>query len=340
MKFKQIYDKHKTLIIAVIVGVLVFFATSFVFPFFLQNNYETFSADQEISYTREEYISGDAYDSDYEYEPSIASMALFTKESSSYSEEEERKIEKTAYISLEAEKEKYVATKAALDNVAATYGGYYTEKNENKRTYRDNEYSTYTITLKIPQEYFDLAIEDIKGIAERFARLGFNAIAPDLYHGKVTMDRDEARGMAQSLDRNRTMQDIDGAAKWLTEQLFASGSDFGTVGYCMGGGLSLRTASHNANVKACAVYYGGAPDLEDIAGNIRSPVLAFYGSDEEERANQLRDILKKHNKQLELHVYQGAKHGFFNSANMEVHHVAASYDTWPRVIDFFRKNLR
>ncbi len=166
MKFKQIYDKHKTLIIAVIVGVLVFFATSFVFPFFLQNNYETFSADQEISYTREEYISGDAYDSDYEYEPSIASMALFTKESSSYSEEEERKIEKTAYISLEAEKEKYVATKAALDNVATSYGGYYTEKNENKRTYGDNEYSTYTITLKIPQEYFDLAVEDIKGIAE------------------------------------------------------------------------------------------------------------------------------------------------------------------------------
>ena len=45
------------------------------------------------------------------------------------------------------------------------------------------------------------------------------------------------------------------------------------------------------------------------------------------------------NKDFELHIYEGAKHGFFNDTNTPVYQPAAAFDTWPRLIDFFRQHL-
>ena len=179
----------------------------------------------------------------------------------------------------------------------------------------------------------------IKDVTERLARLGFAAIAPDLYHGQVTSEPDEARKMAMAMEYSRAATEIDGAARWLLHQPYAKGPKFGCVGYCMGGGLVLTTAIRNHDVGAAIVYYGGLPNPPEQLQGIEAPVLAFYGDGEAERANQLQQVLTQHNKSIELHIYEGAPHGFFNDSNEGAYNRAAAYDTWPRAVHFFHQYL-
>ena len=96
--------------------------------------------------------------------------------------------------------------------------------------------------------------EHIKDITERLARLGFAALAPDLYHGQITSEPDAARKLAMSLEYDKAAKEIDGAAHWLTQQPFAGGPHFGCIGFCMGGGLALTTAIRNDSVAATVSY--------------------------------------------------------------------------------------
>lgn len=180
----------------------------------------------------------------------------------------------------------------------------------------------------------------IKDVTERFARLGFAVIAPDLYHGQVTSEPDEARKMAMAMEYDQAVKEIDAAATWLLQQPYAQGPNFGCVGYCMGGGLVLTTAIRNHDVGGAVVYYGGLPKFPEQLQEIEAPVLAFYGDDEAERANQLQQVMRQHGKSIELHIYEGARHGFFNDSNEGGYNRVAAYDTWPRVVQFFREHLQ
>ena len=179
----------------------------------------------------------------------------------------------------------------------------------------------------------------IRDVTERFARLGFAAIAPDLYHGQVTSEPDAARKMAMSLEYDRAAKEIDSAADWLLQQPYARGPKFGCIGYCMGGGLVLTTAMRNEGVAAGIVYYGGLPNPPERLQDVRAPILAFYGDGEAERGRQLKQILEQHNRSVQLHIYEGAAHGFFNDTNKGGYDLAAAYDTWPRAIQFLREHL-
>ena len=178
----------------------------------------------------------------------------------------------------------------------------------------------------------------IKDITERFARLGFAAIAPDLYHGRVGSTPDEGRQLVQALDFGKAGTEIDAAAAWLASQTYARGPRFGIVGYCMGGGLALATAIRNSNVGAGVVYYGGLPNPPENLQGVQAPILGFYGDGEAERANQLQQLLTQYQKPVEVHIYEGAGHGFFNDTG-GVYNQTAAYDTWPRAIEFFKRHV-
>ena len=132
--------------------------------------------------------------------------------------------------------------------------------------------------LIVIQEWWGLDAH-IQDITERLARVGFAVFAPDLYHGTVTSEPDEALKLAMSLEYDRAATEIDAAGAWLCRQKYASSTHFGIVGYCMGGGLALTTAIRNPAVQACAVYYGALPKPRELLQGISAPVLAFYGSD-------------------------------------------------------------
>src|SRR5690606_29587438 len=104
------------------------------------------------------------------------------------------------------------------------------------------------------QEWWGLN-DNIKSIADRFAAAGYVALAPDLYHGKLTDEPDEAGKLLMALDIERAERDLRGAVQYLKD---LAGNPVGTVGFCMGGALSLFAACNNGDdVGACVDFYGG-----------------------------------------------------------------------------------
>jgi carboxymethylenebutenolidase len=105
----------------------------------------------------------------------------------------------------------------------------------------------------------------------------------------------------------------------------------------MGGGISLLAACQD-NIDAALVYYGGLPEPLDLLDGVNAPVLAAYGSDEGDRGRELEKALQDRGKQVQLHVYEGANHAFFNDQGQRFD-AAASADVWDKTLAFLRANL-
>ncbi|MBI4201981.1 MAG: dienelactone hydrolase family protein [Chloroflexi bacterium] len=191
------------------------------------------------------------------------------------------------------------------------------------------------------QEWWGLD-DHIKDVARRFAAQGYAVLAPDLYHGQVTTEPSEAMKLTQSMDRDRAMKELKGAVLFLKEQPFSTGK-VGTIGYCMGGGLSLAAACANREVDACVVYYGGSPSPIDQVRNLNGPFLGIYAERDTRITGAvpaLREALAQAGKTFETHVYQGADHAFFNDTRSEIYNPAASQDAWQKTLAFFATNLK
>src|SRR3990172_4276981 len=92
------------------------------------------------------------------------------------------------------------------------------------------------------QEWWGL-VGHIKDVADRLAAEGFAALAPDLYHGQIANEPNEARKLAMALDRRRAVDEILAAASYLRSLEIVQPAKVGVIGWCMGGGLALTTAA-------------------------------------------------------------------------------------------------
>ena len=193
--------------------------------------------------------------------------------------------------------------------------------------------------LIVIQEWWGLN-DDIKGIADRYAGEGFLAFAPDMYHGTLATEPDEARKLAMSMERDLAAREIDAAIAWLKANKGVS--KVGVTGFCMGGGLTLATAIRpSSNADAVHVYYGGGmPGAEQIS-TIKVPVMGSYGAEDRgippEQVNMLRETLTSAGIENDVKIYDGAGHGFFNSGPS--HHEPASQDSWGRSLGWFKRHL-
>ena len=196
--------------------------------------------------------------------------------------------------------------------------------------------------LVVIQEWWGLN-DNIKEIAERFAAEGFLALAPDLYHGEITSAPDDARRLAMQLQLAEAARDMSGAVDYLTSR--AGLDSVGVVGFCMGGGLALALAAHRPKAVAAAVPFYGIPrNADDLDwSGMTAAVQGQYAELDQgippERARALADHLQKLGKEVEIFVYPGAHHGFFNDSNPRVHHPQAAALAWTRALEFLRRRL-
>ncbi len=192
------------------------------------------------------------------------------------------------------------------------------------------------------QEWWGL-VPHIEDVADRFAREGFVALAPDLYHGEAARSPDEAGKLMMALNVGRAEADLRGAIRYLLGHEATAGESVGTIGFCMGGMLSLYAASKNAQVGACVVFYGIHPKVEPDLDALRAPVLGFYAERDKsvppEAARELEAGLRERGKEVETHIYAGTDHAFFNDTRPEVYDAEAAADAWRRTIEFFRERL-
>jgi carboxymethylenebutenolidase len=191
------------------------------------------------------------------------------------------------------------------------------------------------------QEWWGL-VGHIKEVADRFAAEGFVTLAPDLYHGNLASEPDEARKLAMALDRQRAIEEISAAAKFLTEREDVASKQAGVVGWCMGGGLSLSTAAHNGVIGAAVCFYGRPLEADDTA-KLKVPVLGLFGEEDHGiPVSLVQDFEKELDAQgvpHDIHVYAGAQHAFFNEERPQAYNAAAAEDAWKRTLAWFRQHL-
>lgn len=193
------------------------------------------------------------------------------------------------------------------------------------------------------QEWWGL-VPHIKSIADRFAAAGFLALAPDLYHGESTRSPDEAGKLMMALNIAGAERDLAGAVAHLARHAANATGKVGTVGFCMGGALSLYAATRNRDVAAAVVFYGGHPNIQPDLTALQAPVLGLYAERDGfvtvDSVRALERRLEELGKKHEIHVYPGVDHGFFNDTRPEVYDSRASADAWKRTVEFFDKHLR
>jgi len=193
------------------------------------------------------------------------------------------------------------------------------------------------------QEWWGL-VDHIEDVCDRFAANGYVALAPDLYHGKKAKSPDEAGKLMMALRIDEAEKDLSGAIEFLLNHEATTGSKAGIIGFCMGGALSLYAATKNPKVGACVVFYGGHPNVKPDLPNLQAPVLGIYAERDgfvtPQLVHQLEKQLKELGKSVEVHIYPGVDHAFFNDQRPEVYDEKASADAWRRVLEFFAKHLR
>jgi carboxymethylenebutenolidase len=198
------------------------------------------------------------------------------------------------------------------------------------------------LVVVVIQEWWGL-VPHIQDLVERFAREGFLALAPDLYHGKTTTSPDTAGRLLMELDAERAVNEIIEAGDTLLSRKECASKTFGVVGFCMGGALAQYAATKSPRVGAAVSFYGGFKKVSLDWEKLAAPILLFYGGKDQgvpaSQAGPLRETLGRLGKNVETVVYEGAGHAFFNDARPEVHDAAASADAWKKTLDFLRTHL-
>jgi carboxymethylenebutenolidase len=186
--------------------------------------------------------------------------------------------------------------------------------------------------IVVIQEWWGLN-DQICGVADRFARAGYNALAPDLYRGRLTTEPDEANHLMTGLDfADATHQDLRGAAQHLQTQ---SGR-VAVMGYCMGGALTIAAAVHVPEFAAGVCFYGIPPKAFADPAKIGMPLQGHFANKDDwctpAAVDDLERTLKTAGIRHEIYRYDAA-HAFANERS-SAYDVAQSNQAWERMAAF------
>ncbi len=195
------------------------------------------------------------------------------------------------------------------------------------------------------QEWWGLNAQ-IRGVADRLAQVGYQALVPDLYRGKATVEAEEAHHLMSALDfGDAASQDIRGAAQFMK----ARAPKVGLTGFCMGGALTLLGTTQSPEIDAAVVWYG-CPPLDYIdASKLSVPLQGHWATQDEffkiDTIDALEAKLTAAGVGFEFHRYL-AHHAFANETAVGPGRIPATqYDAvwaqqaWDRTLRFFGKHL-
>ena len=131
--------------------------------------------------------------------------------------------------------------------------------------------------IVVIQEWWGLN-DQICGVADRFARAGYNALAPDLYKGRLTAVPDEANHLMNGLNfPDATHQDLKGAA----QHLAGTSGKLAVLGFCMGGALTIAALVHLPELAAGVCFYGIPPEEFADPAKIRQPFQGHFANQDD-----------------------------------------------------------
>jgi carboxymethylenebutenolidase len=183
-------------------------------------------------------------------------------------------------------------------------------------------------------------VDHIKDVTGRLAREGYASLAIDLFEEKTVSRLEEGRQLREKFSEEKILGDLNGAFHYLKTLSCVNQNCIGSVGFCMGGGLSLLLACHNKELAAAVVFYGRNPSPIDQVKNVQCFILGNYaGADlaiTESDINLLKQTLTRYGKVFDIKIYPGAPHAFFNDTR-ESYQPEAAKDAWERTLKCFEK---
>lgn len=183
--------------------------------------------------------------------------------------------------------------------------------------------------------------DHIRHWTDRLAADGYAALAVDLYGGHVATNPDGAMALMKQVDETEALTLLDAAHEFLAADPRISASKQGVIGWCFGGGWSLRDAIAHPRVDAAVIYYGHPITDPSVLASIDAPLLGVFANQDQAIPPAVVDefaaALEQAGKSIELHRYDAA-HAFANPSNPKYDQAAAA-DAWSHVREFFKKNL-
>jgi carboxymethylenebutenolidase len=199
--------------------------------------------------------------------------------------------------------------------------------------------------------------EHIADVCRRFAKLGYLAIAPDLYVREGDASRYPTiqqlnEAIVSKVPDQQVLQDLDAAVAW-TAQNGGDTKRLGVNGFCWGGRIAWLYAEHNPNVKAAVAWYGRVggdrtaltpANPLDLAGNLQVPVLGLYGRQDpsipQNTLEQMKQAIAQgppRGRGSQFVVYDDAGHAFFADYRPS-YRKADAEDGWRRATAWFREH--
>lgn len=180
----------------------------------------------------------------------------------------------------------------------------------------------------VVQEIFGVH-EHIKDICRRLAKLGYLAIAPELYarQGDVTKIENIQEIIAKVVSKvpdAQVMSDLDATVGWVKQSGKGDVTRLAVTGFCWGGRIVWLYSAHSKQVKAGVAWYGRlvgeADELHpkhplDLVDSLNAPVLGLYGGADmgipNESVEKMQKKLKDAGKPSEIILYPDTPHGFY-----------------------------
>jgi carboxymethylenebutenolidase len=191
----------------------------------------------------------------------------------------------------------------------------------------------------------------IRDVAQRIAREGYVAIAPELFHRSAAPglevrydDFPSAMPHMKALTEQGLADDARAAYEWLRDSSYVTPDRVGSIGFCMGGRVSFL-ANATIELRAAISFYGGgiAPALLPRAANLHAPMLFFWGGlDKHIPQDQIRSVIDAVRAASKPYInvdISDADHGFFRDARPSYNPVAAK-EAWSLVTSFLEAHVK
>jgi carboxymethylenebutenolidase len=186
--------------------------------------------------------------------------------------------------------------------------------------------------------------DQIKDETKKLAEQGYVALAVDLYRGKVATTPEEAHELMRGVPDDRGMRDLEAAFSYLAARRDVEASKIASIGWCMGGGWSIKLAMNEPKLAACIVNYGSLPTEISSIEKIHAPVLGNFGADDRgitpDSVHAFEAAMKAAGKSVDVKIYAGAGHAFQNPNNKASYRPEATADAWARMTAFLKKTLQ
>lgn len=184
--------------------------------------------------------------------------------------------------------------------------------------------------------------DNIRTMARRLADEGYLSLAVDLYGGSSADSPERARELMQEVNEDAALANLGRAFSFLTEDEQAG--PVGSIGWCFGGGWSLRTALLlPENLDAAVIYYGHLITDPDRLATLEMPILGHFGDADQgipiDQVRLFEHALEEVGANATIDVYPGAGHAFANPSGRN-YEAAAAETSWQRTVEFFNRTLK